>query len=214
MQRSSALVKDMYIRLWSCNVKSLWLIFLAFFVAFPMGSQAQDDVTDPDFDDTLREKYANSRELPDAIAFLIAIGTVSELYKKSPSLAQSIVRNRMSMNSAQSAEFLTKLISEHESLESDISSNIIDLLCSQGAPKVSGPDVYTALDAADDAEEQIARKHLTSFRQELAAEQADRLDQWIEESKESTVYIKINHRKQYEQQDIDPDAIVPLMCGR
>ncbi len=70
------------------------------------------------------------------------------------------------------------------------------------------------MDAADDAEEQITRKHLIAFRQEVTADQADKLDQWIEESKETIVYMKSDHRKRYEKQGIDPDAIVPLVCGR
>lgn len=207
-------MNEMYCGMWRNTFQFRRFFLSTLLFVFPMGAYGQESVDPLTSDSTLRAKYANSRALPDALAFKIAIGTVSELYVKKPSLAQSIVRNRMSMDNAQSVAFLAKLIVEHESLESDISSARIDLLCSQGVPKVTGPDVYTALDAADDAEEQIARTHLISFRRELTGDQSDKLERWIEESKDNTVYMKFDHRKLYEQQGVDPDAVIPLLCGQ
>ena len=171
------------------------------------------DAADLQLDPTLRRKYANTSDLPDGLAYYSLLGTLSAFNKEKPSMSLSMTRQNMALNETEARTFLGLLLGKYEALESEIAKSRAGLLCWNGVPRVSGSEVYAALDAADDLEASISATHLSATRSELTPEQQERLDAWIARAKQTTTVLIYDHRKLYEAEGVDPDNIVAMLCS-
>lgn len=169
----------------------------------------QFDPGDPAFDSTIRAKYEKTTALPDSIAFLETMRTLTLL-----SDPAGVIQTAMGLDRPSSEEFLQLLLTTFGTVNAEIAAAETEMGCQSRVPRVYGDDVYELFENMDDMTENVARKHYESVRSAIDGKTAAKLHQWLQMQKPNITYVKFNHKEAYQRANEDASARLAELCNR
>ena len=172
------------------------------------------DLMSPEAEDIIRAKYQNSRNVPDGVAFIEA-AKMFEIYSTRDSDGGVGYLSRESGLNAEDAAAAIKLsIRARLDYNDEVARERNKYGCTtEGLPKIYGEAVFVFLDSMDDRRELIGEKYYQQVLAQLSPRSAAMFRRWVDASKEDIIYIKFDHKKSFEQNNVNADAVLASICS-
>jgi len=174
--------------------------------------QVLPEASEPGFNETIRERWDSSPELPDGIAFFLNLILISVMNQHGPNAPRDWLQSELNI-SAEDAEILSARLQELSSqLNSDVLSEQHNLLCSGEVAKVYDDEVFDVFEHFDVYRDALSEEYYLSLMSEATPEMAEKLADWVDRRKLSTTTIRFDYRKRYESKGTDVNAKAAEMC--
>lgn len=172
-------------------------------------------------DSTVRQKYENTQDTPDHIAFAALLGHVSaRSQSQGRDAAIHYVADMLSGGHVEhTSEELkradrvyTLLIEAHANSEIDIQQSVGENVCTAGYLSRNNEQHAKAVDDHDDSQESVYLKHYANTISQLDTESAEAMLKKLDDLKNSLVYVKLDHAKHYANAGLDAGEVVRNWC--
>lgn len=175
---------------------------------------AQSTGESREFDENvIRLQQINTVEIPDGIAFKMVLAVVSNLHGEHERLSTGYIQTNMGLSEDRASTLANELRTVSARLNQEIADVTNEKLCSR-SESLTNDEIYSVLDTLDDLSESISEEHLTLFTSPMAPDEAARLRQFLELQKANMGWMKLDHKKYYEINKIDPNSAVARICGK
>ena len=173
-------------------------------------------------DSAVRQKYENTQDTPDHIAFFVYLSHVSAFsqlmgqQEATHSVADMLSGGRLKHTSEESeraARIYNLLVEAHQTIAIDVQQSVNEIICKSGYSSRSQEEQVKAMDDRDDAEEDIYRDHYAKTISQLDADAVEALLAKLDDVKGSLVVVKLDHAKHYAESGLDAGSAVTNICS-
>lgn len=194
----------------------LWLI-LIFTISTAVSAQqvmrSPMNPLAPENTELIREKFINSANLPDGVAFHEILLILEHTAPDDRRFAVALVGQEMKLAKPEAEKMLDLLLNSFQTLQLDIDEAHLALGCNGEIAAAYGDDVYRAFEAMDDKTYELAQIHLDALADSLPHADAARLHKWVATKKLSMSHVKFKHKAAYERSGKSADAVLAAICA-
>lgn len=162
-----------------------------------------------------RLRYEGSPDLPNGIAFYMALLSIDHSNTQfGPADPAYQVEQKLGLNNVESHAFMSQALTTFYLIKTDVRAEENRLACEFAGPNVSKKDQYSALQQMYDSHKAITDHYFEQTKANLDAETAERLQQWMDEGKLSTVYVEFDFEKADQISGRDSTVTLSRICER
>ncbi len=161
------------------------------------------------------QRYEGSPDLPNGIAFYMTLLSLDHSNTQfGPADPAYQVEQKLGLNKVDSHTFVSRALTTLYLINTDARASKARLACEYAGPDVSKKDKYAALQQMYDIQKAVTDHYYEQTMANLDAETAERLQQWMDDSKLNIGHTEIDFEKADQQSGRDSTVTLLRLCGR
>ena len=186
------------------------IVAVTFLLAITWVTSAQEPTSvEPPY----RLKYQNSPDLPNGIAFHMTLIQLDHFNTRfGPADAASTVAQELGLGNVDSHNFLSQALTTHYLMNTDVMAQLASHACQFVGSSVEKKDKYAALQQMDDIRKAIYDHYYQQTKANLDPAIAERLQQWIDDTKVNMVHYEIDSEESDQRSGRDSTVKLERMC--
>ena len=160
-------------------------------------------------------RYEGSPDLPNGIAFYMTLLSLDHSNTQfGPAGPAYQVEQELGLNNVESHAFVSQALTTFYLIKTDVRAEENRLACEFAGPNVSKKDQYAALQQMYDIQKAVSDHYFEQTTGNLDAESAERLQQWMDDSKLNIGHTEIDFEKADQQSGRDSTVTLSRLCER
>ncbi len=161
------------------------------------------------------QRYEGSPDLPNGIAFYMTLLSLDHSNTQfGPADPAYQVEQKLGLNKVDSHTFVSRALTTLYLINTDARAQEARLACEYAGPDVSKKDKYAALQQMYDIQKAVTDHYFEQTKANLGVETAERLQQWMDDSKLNIGHTEIDFEKADQQSGRDSTVTLLRLCGR
>ena len=161
------------------------------------------------------QRYEGSPDLPNGIAFYVTLLSLDHSNTQfGPADPAGWVEQKLGLSNIDSHTFVFRALTTLYLINTDARTQTARLACEYAGPNVSKKDKYAALQQMYDIQKAVEDHYFEQTKANLDAETAERLQQWMDDSKLNIGHTEIDFEKADQQSGRDSTVTLLRLCGK
>lgn len=160
-----------------------------------------------------RVKYENSPDLPNGIAFYMALIHLDHLNTRFGAAdAAASVTQELGLSNVDSHNFVSQALTTLYLIDTDVRTQLTGHACQFAGPSVAKKDKYAALQQTYDIHTAIYDHYYEQTKASLDPDAGERLQQWMNERKLDIGHFEIDFEKADQRNGTDSTVTLSGLC--